>query len=113
MTVWLLSSVKNGISSYEIHRAISVTQKTACLCFTESVSQWQPVQLKNLFGNVEVDETFIGGEAKNMHAEKRKAIIPGRGSLGKTAVFGALERKGRVLAKVIQSTDKKTEINRF
>jgi transposase-like protein len=61
-----------------------------------------------LSGNVEVDETFIGGKAKNMHKAKREAIIQGRGSVGKTAVMGLLERKGRVLAKVIESTDRKT-----
>ena len=64
--------------------------------------------IEKLSGEVEVDETFIGGLARNMHKAKREAKIKGRGSVGKTAVFGALERKGRVLAKVIQSTDKKT-----
>ncbi len=61
-----------------------------------------------LSGNVEVDETFIGGKAKNMHKAKREAIIQGRGSVGKTAVMGLLERKGRVLAKVIERTDRET-----
>jgi transposase-like protein len=59
-------------------------------------------------GEVECDETFIGGKAKNMHKSKREKVIQGRGSVGKTAVFGALERKGRVLAKVIQRTDRET-----
>ncbi len=49
---------------------------------------------EKLSGNVEVDETFIGGKAKNMHKHKREAIIQGRGSVGKTAVMGLLERKG-------------------
>ncbi len=43
-----------------------------------------------------------------MHKAKRDAIIQGRGSVGKTAVMGLLERKGRVLAKVIERTDRET-----
>ncbi len=64
--------------------------------------------IEKLSGEVEADETFIGGLAKNMHKAKRKEKIQGRGSVGKTAVFGVLERKGRVLAKVIEKTDKET-----
>lgn len=64
--------------------------------------------IKKLSGNVECDETYIGGLAKNMHKHKREERIQGRGGSRKTAVFGALERKGRVLAKVIQSTDRET-----
>ena len=63
---------------------------------------------EKLSGNVEVDETYIGGLAKNMHKAKREKVIQGRGSVGKTAVMGLLERKGRVLAKVIEKTDKET-----
>jgi hypothetical protein len=63
---------------------------------------------EKLSGNVEVDETFIGGKVKNMHKSNREKVIQGRGSVGKTAVFGALESKGRVLAKVIQRTDRET-----
>ena len=63
---------------------------------------------EKLSGNVEVDETFIGGLAKNMHKHKREEKIQGRGSVGKTAVMGMLERKGRVLAKVIERTDRET-----
>jgi transposase-like protein len=106
--MWLIVNAKNGISSYEIHRAIGVTQKTAWFMLHRLRLAMQNGTFEKLSGEVECDETFIGGKAKNMHKHKREEKIQGRGSVGKTAVFGALERKGRVLAKVIQNADKKT-----
>lgn len=108
LAIWLISSAKNGISSYEVHRAIGVTQKTAWFMMHRIRFAMENGTIEKLSGNVEVDETFIGGLAKNMHKHKRDAKIKGRGSVGKTAVMGLLERKGRVLAKVIKSTDRKT-----
>ena len=106
--VWLITGAKNGISSYEIHRSIGVTQKTAWFMMHRIRLAMQNGSFEKLSGNVEVDETFLGGKAKNMHKAKREAIIQGRGSVGKTAVMGLLERKGRVLAKVIERTDRET-----
>jgi hypothetical protein len=54
-----------------------------------------------LGGEVEVDETFIGGKSRNMHLSKRKQRITGTGGADKTIVFGMLERGGRVRAKVM------------
>lgn len=106
--IWLIVNAKNGISSYEIHRSIGVTQKTAWFMLHRIRASMKTGSFEKLSGNVEVDETFIGGKAKNMHKAKREAIIQGRGSVGKTAVMGLLERKGRVLAKVIERTDRET-----
>lgn len=106
--IWLISNAKNGISSYEVHRAIGVTQKTAWFMLHRIREVMQNGTIEKLSGEVEADETFIGGKAKNMHKAKREKLIKGRGSVGKTAVFGALERKGRVLAKVIERTDRET-----
>ncbi|MGI8883515.1 MAG: IS1595 family transposase [Pyrinomonadaceae bacterium] len=106
--IWLITNAKNGISSYEIHRSIGVTQKTAWFMLHRIRLAMETASFEKLSGNVEVDETFIGGKAKNMHKHKREAIIKGRGSIGKTAVMGLLERKGRVLAKVIEKTDRET-----
>ncbi len=106
--IWLIVNAKNGISSYEIHRAIGVTQKTAWFMLHRIRVAMQTGTFEKLSGEVECDETFIGGLAKNMHKHKREEKIQGRGSSGKTAVFGVLERKGRVLAKVIEKTDKET-----
>lgn len=106
--IWLIVNAKNGISSYEIHRAIGITQKSAWFMMHRIRAAMQNGSFEKFSGEVEVDETFIGGKAKNMHSAKRKAIIQGRGSVGKTAVMGLLERKGRVLAKVIERTDRET-----
>ncbi len=106
--VWLITNAKNGISSYEIHRAIGVTQKTAWFMLHRIRLAMQNGSFEKLSGEVEADETFIGGKARNMHKSKRDKVIQGRGSVGKTAVFGALECKGRVLAKVIESTNRET-----
>jgi transposase-like protein len=106
--IWMITNCKNGVSSYEVHRAIGVTQKTAWFMIHRIRVAMETDSFDKLSGNVEVDETFIGGKAKNMHKTKREAIIKGRGSVGKTAVFGALERQGRVMAKVIERTDRET-----
>lgn len=105
--IWLIVNAKNGISSYEIHRAIGITQKSAWFILHRIRLAMETGSFVKLSGNVEVDETFIGGKAKNMHKAKREAIIQGRGSVGKTAVMSLLERKGRVMAKVIENTSRK------
>ncbi|MBA2750179.1 MAG: IS1595 family transposase [Tatlockia sp.] len=109
IAVWMITNCKNGVSSYEVHRAIGVTQKTAWFMVHRIRTAMQTGSFeKKMGGDVEVDETFIGGKAKNMHKEKRERVIQGRGSVGKAAVMGMLERKGRVLAKVIEKTDSET-----
>ena len=106
--IWMITNCKNGVSSYEIHRAIGVTQKTAWFMVHRIRVAMETGSFEKLSGNVEVDETYIGGLAKNMHKHKREAKIHGRGSVGKIAVMELLERKGRVLAKVIERTDLET-----
>jgi hypothetical protein len=59
-----------------------------------------------LGGEVEVDETFIGGKARNMHVSERKRRITGTGTKDKTAVIGILERGGQVRASVVPSRRK-------
>ncbi len=64
---------------------------------------------ERLRGEIEVDETFVGGKAVNMHASKRKARIKGRGGATKQAVvLGMLQRQGKVRATVIERTDHET-----
>lgn len=108
LAIWLITNCKNGVSSYEIHRGIGVTQKTAWFMLHRIRLAMETGSIEKLSGEVEADETFIGGLAKNMHKHKREARIKGRGSVGKTAVMGILERKGRVVAKVIDKTDGET-----
>jgi transposase-like protein len=103
--LWLLVNDKNGISSYEIHRALGVTQKTAWFMMHRirlAVQTKSFVKMGGDGGEVEVDETFIGGKAKNMHKSRRIKVQRARseftrgGALaGKTAVMGMLDREAR------------------
>src|SRR5215813_13941884 len=79
---WMLVNCKNGISSWELHRAIGVTQKTAWFMLQRIRLASQDQTHNKLAGEVEVDETFIGGKARNMHANKREEKIHGRGPDG-------------------------------
>src|SRR5207248_3305830 len=64
--------------------------------------------MKPLNGEVEADETFIGGKARNMHVAQRQRRITGTGAKGKVAVMGILERGGKVRTTVIEDRKKKT-----
>jgi transposase-like protein len=102
MATWMMTSSKNGVSSYEIHRAIGVTQKTAWFMSQRIRLSMQDDDSNQLSGQVEVDETFIGGKARNMHVSKRRTRITGTGGSGKVIVMGMLERGGKVKAGVIE-----------
>ena len=93
--LWMLANCKNGISSYEIARDLGVTQKTAWFMLHRIRLAMQTKTFGKIGGEVEVDETFIGGRARFMHKSKRERVIKGTGGIGKVAVFGLLERKGR------------------
>src|SRR5256714_4071070 len=102
--VWLITNAKNGISSYEVHRAIGVTQKTAWFMLQRIRLAMQSGSfLKKMNGSVEVDETFIGGLARNMHKSKRGKLSR-TGFMGKVAVMGLLERHGEVRTMVVNGT---------
>lgn len=107
MTVWLITNAKNGISSYEVHRAIGVTQKTAWFMLQRIRLAMQSGSfLKKMNGSVEVDETFIGGLARNMHKSKRTRLSR-TGFIGKVAVMGLLERHGgEVRTMVVEGTSR-------
>jgi len=95
--MWMLANCKNGVSSYEVARALEVTQKTAWFMLQRIRYAMHTGSVNKMTGTVEADETFIGGKARNMHANKKAEKIHGRGPEGKQIVFGLLERKtGRV-----------------
>src|SRR6266566_10000446 len=83
--MWLAANCKNGISSYELHRAIGVTQKTAWFMLSRIRLAMQSGSfMRKLSGHVEVDETFIGGKARNMHkGRKDRAKLSPTGMVGK------------------------------
>ena len=92
--MWLICNDKNGISSYEIHRGIGVTQKTAWFMLHRIRLAMQTETFELINGEIEVDETFIGGKARFMHKAERERKITGTGGAGKVAVMGLLSRHG-------------------
>ena len=92
VAVWCIANAKNGISSHELGRALGVTQKTAWFMLHRIREAMKTGTFRKFSGTVEADETFIGGKAEFMHAERRKKVITGRGASGKRPVQGILRR---------------------
>jgi transposase-like protein len=114
-TVWMIANCKNGVSSWEIHRAIGVTQKTAWFMLHRVRLAMQGESGGKLSGEVEVDETFIGGKARNMHLAQRRRRITGTGTKDKTVVVGILQRDGSVRTSVVPNRKKhalQAEVNK-
>jgi transposase-like protein len=112
--VWMIANMKNGVSSWEIHRALGVTQKTAWFMLHRiRLAMQDTTDGGKLSGEVEVDETFIGGKARNMHKDRKARVMKGStGWAGKVAVMGLLDRHGKdgqstVKTGIIKTTKKK------
>jgi len=108
---WMLVNCKNGVSSMEIHRTIKVTQKTAWFMLQRlrlALQEKSFVKLGGPGSEVEVDETFIGGKARNMHKVRREKLrgFGAPDNFGKAVVMGMLERGGKVRAKVVPNRRK-------
>jgi transposase-like protein len=98
---WMLTNCKNGVSSYEIARDVRVTQKSAWFMLQRIRLAMQDEFFgSKLNGEVEVDETFIGGKARNMH-KSRKAQLTGRIDDDKAVVVGFMERGGKVRTQIV------------
>jgi transposase-like protein len=109
IALWMLVNCRNGISSYEVGRALGITQKSAWFVLHRLRLALQTKSLVKLGGRgseVEVDETFIGGKARNMHPSVHHRRIVQGGPHDKTVVMGILERGGEVRAKVISNRRK-------
>jgi transposase-like protein len=104
--VWLICNCKNGISSYEVARDLGITQKSAWFMMHRVRAAMRSGSFSKLSGEIEADETFIGGKARNMHVDKRERRITGTGGKDKTAVMGILERGGEVRTVVVGSRRK-------
>ncbi len=109
---WMLVNCKNGVSSCELARTLGITQKAAWFM----LQRLRLALRDDFFGSklgsgpdseIEVDETFIGGKARNMHLSERKRRITGTGTKDKTAVMGILERGGKVRTTVVPNRRKK------
>ena len=122
VVVWMLSNCKNGVSSYEVARAIGVTQKSAWFMLHRIRKAMHLGPDTGKFGGgggeVEADETFIGGKIRNMHKGRKAKLEANRsairnvdswGHIGKTAVQGILNRNARqIRAKVVPDVRRET-----
>src|SRR5580658_5146358 len=101
LAMWQIVNCKNGVSSYEISKDIGVTQKSAWFILHRLREIMRPINADKLSGEIEADETFVGGNVRNMHRNSRRTIqAKNDGNWGKTVVLGLLEREGRVRAAV-------------
>ena len=122
LAMWMVTNCKNGVSSYEIARALGITQKSAWFLNHRIRKAMQEDGTLSLGGNgkiVEVDETFIGGKSRLMNAKQRaKSQLPQKPSkqfnppkrayahTSKAIVMGLLERGGKVVAKVVKTRNR-------
>jgi transposase-like protein len=105
--VWMICNAKNGISSYELHRALGVTQKSAWFMLHRIRESMRSAPVAKLSGDVEVDETYIGGRARFMHKSRNEKRGHGTGYVGKQIVMGLLERDGKVVVKHLPKNRRK------
>jgi transposase-like protein len=111
--VWMICNCKNGISSYELHRTIGVTQKSAWFMLhriREAMQSGTIVKMGSDSGAVEVDECYVGGDPKRMHRRRRLALQTAvNARSAKVPVFGMLDREARqVRARVVPNVKRET-----
>jgi transposase-like protein len=107
--LWMVINDKNGISSYEVARALGVSQQTSWFMLHRIREAVQNGSLRKLSGEVEIDETYVGGKTQFMHKDKKAPLVKNRSAVGnKTVVMGMVERKGEIRAKVVDNARRRS-----
>lgn len=104
MVIWIVASYKKGVSSVQMSKDIGVTQKTAWFMLQRIRTSLNMNNEVKMFGEVEIDETYIGGLEPNKHDSKKKEGTQGRSTKTKVPVLGMVERGGRLIANVVENT---------
>src|SRR6266542_431470 len=106
--MWLIVNSKNGVSSHEVARSLGISQKSGWFLLHRIRLAMQTGSFEKIDGEIEVDETFIGGKARNMHTDVRARKITGTGGKDKAVVVGVLKRGGEVRAMVVPNRKRRT-----
>ena len=104
LAMYLISSHKKGVSSYQLARDIQVTQKTAWFMMQKVRSLFAQDDATALQGDVEMDEMYLGGRESNKHDSRKTEGTQGRSTKTKTPIFGMVERDGKVVAMKVEDT---------
>jgi transposase-like protein len=108
VAIYLVTGHKKGISSLQLSRDLHVTQKTAWFMLQRIRNCFGIENNTDLYNEVEIDETYIGGKAQNKHFAKKQFDNEGKLIDEKTPVFGMVEREGKVVANVVKDTKAST-----
>ena len=104
IAIWALANCKNGISSYELHRATGITQKSAWFVLHRVRLAMKVGGIEKTGNHYEADESFVGGLAKNMHKHKREKAIKATGGSGKAVVIGVIRRRTKKSPSKVKAT---------
>ncbi len=111
MAIWMITNHPKGIASTTLAKDLKITQKTAWFVLHRLRHAARTKSFNApLDGEVEVDETYIGGKSENKHAKKRSK---NSGAKGKATVIGAIQRKGHLVAKVMGTYSSSFEMQNF